>query len=187
MRVVTRITIPVLVVAAMSAGGRGVALAESGAAKAVPPGRWVEAVCKDVGRLEQRLIQFGRTGAIKTLTAGEAVLIKFLASAKRATDRLAKDFRAAGVPAVPNGSAIAAGFAASIGSLRATFDQSARSASALSTNDPMAFADAVQVLGDRLKTASSGLDAALFLATKRSPIPVLASAFRTTRACAAIG
>jgi hypothetical protein len=187
MRIVARITIAVLVVTAMAAAAHGVALAESRVAKSVPPRRWVEVVCTDVGRFDKRLIQLGRTGAIKTLTNGRAVITSFLASAKTATDKLAKDFKAAGVPTVPNGSAIAAGFAESIKSLRATFDQSTRSASVLPTNDPTAFADDVEILGDRLKSADSGLDVALSLATTRSPAPALAQAFRTTLACTTLG
>ena len=153
------------------------------AAKTVPVKAWSGSVCKDFSRWEVQLTRLGATGAVANPTAGKAAITKFFTGAIKATDRLAKDLKAAGVPAVKHGTAIAAAFASSVKSLRGAYAKAKTSAAALPTGDPATFAAAAQALATQLQTTGSTLTTTLAQTTTQYPASALDKAFTSTKAC----
>jgi hypothetical protein len=164
----------------------GVAVAAIPRAKSVPVKAWAASVCKDFSRWETVLTRLGSTGALADPTAGKAAITKFLTGAIKATDRLAKDVKAAGVPRVKNGKAIAAAFLGSVKSLRGAYASAETAAAALPTSDRAAFATAAKGIATQLQAAGTSLATTLTATASRYPASALDRSFTSTKACKAI-
>jgi hypothetical protein len=160
--------------------GSGVAAAGT---KSVPAKTWATSVCRDFRRWEGQLTKLGSTGQLPDPAAGKAAITKFLGGALKATDRLAKDLKSAGVPSIKNGNAIAAVFANAVKSLRSAYATANTNAAALPTSDPAAFAASAQALAKGLQTAGGALQTTLTTAAKQYPAGALDKAFTSTKAC----
>ena len=185
MRRVSRVGLAAGTVIGLFVLGSPVATAGTDRAKAVPVEAWSTSVCKSFSRWEQRLSTLGSSGALADATAGKAAITKFLAGAVKANTRLARDLKAAGVPAVKNGKEIAAAFVTSTKRERAAFAQAKTAATDLPTGDGAAFATAAKDIVTKLQTAGTGLNATLESTAKNHPAAALDNAFKSTKACKA--
>lgn len=167
----------------------GLLLAGSGAAaagtKTVPPKTWASSVCQDFTRWQGQLTKLGSTASPSDPAAGKAAITKFLGGALKATDKLAKDLKSAGVPSINNGNAIATAFMNAVKSLRSAYATANTNAAALSTTDAAAFALSAQAMVKGLQTAGTTLQTTLAAAAKQYPASALNQAFTSTKACRA--
>ena len=186
MRRVCRVGLAVSSVVGLLVVGSSVASAGVDSAKAVPVEEWSASVCKGFSRWDVRLSKLASSGALADATAGKTAITKFLTGTVKANARLARDLKAAGVPAVKNGKAIAAAFVTSAKRERAAFAQAKTAASALPTDDQAAFATAAKQIATQLQTAGTSLNATLETTAGRYPSSGLDNAFKSTKACKAI-
>jgi hypothetical protein len=168
----------------------GLFLAASGAAaagtKTVPLKTWASSVCQDFTRWQGQLTKLGSIGSSSDPAAVKAAFTKLFGGALKATDKLAKDLKSAGVPSIRNGNAIAAAFMNAVESLRSAFATAATGAAALPTTDPAAFALSAQALLQGLQTGGTTLQTTLRAAATRYPASALDQAFASTKACKAL-
>jgi hypothetical protein len=175
-----------MVSVALVVTGSVVAAASVGAAKTVPAKTWATSVCQDFGRWEAQLTKAGSPGTLADPVTAKTAITKFLGGALKATDRLAKDLKSAGVPSIKNGKAIAAVVANAVNSLRTGYATANTSAAALPTTDPVAFGTAAKALASQLQTSGRTMSSTLSQTAKQYPDSALNKAFGSDKACKAI-
>jgi hypothetical protein len=181
-----RVVVSCAVSLALIVAGSGGAAASVGAAKTVPLNTWATSVCRDLARWESQLAKLGSTGQPSDPAAGKTAITAFLGGALKATDKLSKDLRSAGVPSVSGGNAVAAAYADAVKGLRSAFATANTDAVALPTNDPAAFALSARALAKELQTAGTTLHTKFATAAKQNPASGLDKAFQSSKACAAV-
>lgn len=167
-----------VLVAALLAGSTAAAAVPLRDAQTVSVKVWSASVCKGFAIWEHKLTKLNSTGAADA-TAAKAAIIRFLAGAAKATGRLARTLKRAGVPSVKHGKEIAATFVRSVKGLRVSYVEAKTAAAALPTGDPVA----AQALTTQLQTAETTLHTAVSEAAKKYPAKKLDTAFATTKAC----
>jgi hypothetical protein len=181
------IAVGAMLAAACGGGGGGssstAAATTTGPAK-VAVAAWIGSICTSVSTWEKQLTQGTPDLSNPTdLAATKQAVADYLGKVVSQTTTLINEVKAAGIPDVTNGEAIANDFKSAIEPVGAAFQKAKSDVEAASTSDPAALASTLQKVGSDLTAAGSQASSAFSDIAAKYPTAELSQAAAKVSAC----
>ena len=158
------LSLGVLLAVASLAGCGGSSSSGSSSSSAVSPAAYVKSICSAIAPYEAEVKARSNAlnlSTIKSPQQGKTALQDFLTAVAGDTDHAVSQLKAAGVPQVTNGKAIANGIVNAFSTLQGALSQAASRASTLPTNNAQAFKTSAEALGTQVKGSMNSIGSSL--------------------------
>ncbi|MHB1486016.1 MAG: hypothetical protein ACYCZM_00445 [Acidimicrobiales bacterium] len=153
------------------------------------PRSWMTTLCQSLAQYQTSLATGTRNfeaaaPTYASLAAAKAGLVSYVQGAVGATDSVLSHVKAAGKPAVKDGSQIAQAIQTGLAQVKAAFAQAESQAAAIPTSDAASFERTAQSVNTELTNASNQAGQTFSHLDKKYPSPQLNQAAHSIGACA---